>query len=58
MKTSVGGNVADFGVHGDRDMGEGMEASVPGTPNCGEDSGFVDAGGTGFRYRSFGLRVN
>jgi hypothetical protein len=58
MKTSVGGNVADLGVHGDKDIGEGLGASGPGTLSCGEYSSFVDAGGTGFRYRSFGLQVN
>jgi hypothetical protein len=54
-KASDGGYVADRGAHGD---GDGIRyGSVPAVPRCGDGNGFWGAGGTGFKYRSLGLRV-
>ena len=54
-KASGGGYVADLGTHGDGNgIGYVSELAVP---RCGDGRRLEGAGGTGFRYRSFGLRV-
>ena len=54
-KPSVGGYVADLGVHGE---GSGMVYDSCPAPILGEGRGLRGAGGIGVRYLSWGFSVN